>query len=370
MPNIRPTTVSRAAKLTRREHGSSDLPLASMLRGACKRLTGKTQHVRHFIADVKHVVFDNALFIVCSMIASLAYAILRFKLNIEYSGATWKQLFDLAAPIPFGYRILVPILSKPLVYCGATIQQAYQFWETIFCFLLILSMYCALRIYTSKRRAASFALFFLFVLPLAFLLRFEYPIYYPHDTPAMAAIAIGSYLVLSKRWTLLWLLMIIATLNRESSIIIIGLFVVSHFRNMSRYHYRALAAVVVAYGTTRCAVYLITLNNPKPYGGSMAFHMLDGSWRIINNLSWLTGNGLTLLSTMAFLPVAPVILRQYIPQEMRHWHLIAFAYLSMLAFIGNLYEPRIFGEILVVLFIPSVLGLLTYLDSDNQPHHQ
>jgi hypothetical protein len=304
------------------------------------------------------------------MIASLAYAILRFKLNIEYSGATWKQLFDLAAPIPFGYRILVPILSKPLVYCGATIQQAYQFWETIFCFLLILSMYCALRIYTSKRRAASFALFFLFVLPLAFLLRFEYPIYYPHDTPAMAAIAIGSYLVLSKRWTLLWLLMIIATLNRESSIIIIGLFVVSHFRNMSRYHYRALAAVVVAYGTTRCAVYLITINNPKPYGGSMAFHMLDGSWRIINNLSWLTGNGLTLLSTMAFLPVAPVILRQYIPQEMRHWHLIAFAYLSMLAFIGNLYEPRIFGEILVVLFIPSVLGLLTYLDTDNQPHHQ
>ncbi len=175
----------------------------------------------------------------------------------------------------------------------------------------------------------------------------------------------GGYLVLSKRWTPLLLLMIIATLNRESSIIIIGLFVVSHFRNMSGYHYKVLAALVVAYVATRFAVHLITINNPKPYGGSMAFQMLDGSWRIINNLSWLTGNGLTFLSTMAFLPLAPVILRHYIPQEMRHWHLIAFAYLIMLAFIGNLYEPRIFGEILVVLFIPSVLGLLTYLDNDD-----
>lgn len=312
----------------------------------------------------------NLYYLLTILLVSISYTCLRFTLNIEYGGATWKMLYELVAPVPFGNRILVPLLSRPLVAVDFDIKIAFMFWEVAFSILLIYSLFRVFRLYLDDKWSRLFSLLIFLFLPLAFLLKFKWPIFYPYDTAAMAFIILSMYLVLKERWMLLVILVAIATLNRESSILVPLIFAAMYADKMAtKRFFHILILLSSAYIAVRIGLMEITRSNPHPYGGQMAFVAGD-HLRINTNLYWFIRNPVNpfiFLGSIGFTPLFVVLLRKSIPQHIMNLALVCGVYIFMLAFIGNLYESRIFGEVLVIAYVMICLGTYSYLNETVLP---
>lgn len=294
---------------------------------------------------------------------SATYTVLRFKLNSQFLLASWQQLYDLDAAIPFGYRILIPLASRPLVWAGLSIESAYTVWEIAACVLLGSSLRSLFRIYVEDRWANGLSLAIFFVLPLTFLLKTKWPVFYPSDTIAMVFVVVGLTTLLRQRWAALCGLLLVATLNRESAILLPMMFVALYGDRLDLKRVGlVLASLLGLYVVVRFGLDIVTRTNPRPYGGSMAFLLKDG-WRINSNLAWLMDwrNGLICLSALGFAPVTLFALRREIPPHLSRLIPIIASYFAMLLFIGNLYESRIYGEIVVIAFVLQSLAFFTYL---------
>jgi hypothetical protein len=313
---------------------------------------------------------STAEFALAALLVSWCYAALRFHLNGEYSGATWEQLYQLTAPIPFGSRLLVPILSRPIVLLGFSIRDAYFFWEMAASFALAVGLRRVFQLHVGQKCSMVVSLTFFLVLPLIFLLRFRWSVYYPYDTAAMALVTWGILATLRGMWGPLIVLVLVATLNRESSILLIMLFAAIYADRLKLTRFIAvLAMLVVAYLAGRWLTHMITADNPMPYQGQLPL-LLDDDWRFRSNVIWMLnlGNIPLLLSTLAGLPVLVLALKRHVPPHMRRFGIVALTYFSMLLFVGNLYEPRIFGEIVVILYIVGALATLRWIAAGDGKH--
>jgi len=310
---------------------------------------------------------DRILYYLLTVLISISYTCLRFTMNVEFNWATWKMLYDLTAAIPYGNRILVPLLSRPLVALGSDIRGAYMFWETAFGILLVYGLYNVFRLYMDEKWSRIFSLLFFLFLPMAFLLQFKYHILYPNDTPAMAFTVLALFLALKERWKLLVLLVAVATLNRESSVLIPLIFAAMYADKMGTKRFLLiLASLSVAYIIVRLGIMELTRDNPHPYGGEMAFTYANkNSWRVNSNIAGLINNPMKpfiLLATVDFTPFFIIMLRKRIPEHIMNLALVCGVYVFMLFFIGNIFEPRILGEVLAIAYVMVCLGTFSYLN--------
>lgn len=297
-------------------------------------------------------------------IVALCYAVLRFTYNFTV-GTTWQDIYDLAIAVPFGNRILVPVLSRPLVWAGCSLYRTYQFWEVVSAFLLIWGLARVFRLFVEDRWARWLSIGVAYALVLVFLLFNRLSFLYPWDTPAMAFVVWGLYFLFRGNWPATVVLLLAATLNRESSILIPLLFAVFY---ADRLPLKRFVVVLMAMAGSYClARYLVNLTTVDNIGAGQFRQMSlveDCTWRVNNNIAWLMlekKNFLVLLATLAGLPVAFLALFRWIPRHMRRIGPVALAYFAMLFFIGNVEESRIYGEITCLLYVAVALGGYRYL---------
>lgn len=303
-------------------------------------------------------------FVLLLLLISLSYSFLRFSLNTEYSGATWQSMYDLNAQLPFGYRILIPVLCRPLVeWFSLPVRAAYFFFEALSCIFVVIALKKIFQIYLEEQHANVYALAIFLFLPFLYLFNFMWPLYYPYDTAAIAFIAWSIYLIIKERWVILVFVTALGTLNRETTLLIpLTFLALAGARMEVKRAMSIFTCLITAYVAVRCAVSVLVANNPTRYYGPVAF-AFEKSWRALNNLNWLLEiqNWFILLATTGFMLVLWLLLRSNIPRHLRRLHLVAFSHFSLLIFVGNLYEPRMFGEMFVILYFPFCLGLNNYL---------
>lgn len=294
------------------------------------------------------------------------YALLRLVMNREYEGATWEQLYSLQAPLPFGHRILIPLLCRPLVDgLGLPIRQAFQVFEILSGFALFLALRWTLRAYVAERVASFFACLFFFVLPFLFLLNYRWPVFYPYDTPSVAFTVLAFGLLVRERWGLAVAVMAVAAVNREiAAFFPLLAFCLLFGRVPTRKIVGWMLVMWAVYFAVRSA---IALALPQDLGESLHFHVGD-TLRILNNLDWLVVsrlNAVLLLASMGFLPVFWITLRDWLPSGLWRVGLLALLMFIPLLFVGNLYEPRIYGEIAVLLYLPLCLACWGWLSGQR-----
>ena len=308
-------------------------------------------------------------FFAVAAVFAFTYAVLRFTYNIE--GQTDLQaLVEFRGAIPFGLRLLVPALARPFVDLGIPVRPVFFAYEVAFTFALILCLWAVVRRTCQSEEWARFtSLAFTLLLAHTFLLNSVRPILNPYDTPGMLAIVLGLYASLYARWQWLLPLMLVATLNRESAILIAAIYAVLGAGDAGERNYWArLAMLVGVYVLVRAFVGYVTMDNPRPYGSAVSFFLLD-QYRFNVNLSFLLSGGgfFVLLASLGLLPVAWISLRGHIPHQLRRLGSVAIAYFTALFFIGNLYEPRIFGEIVALIYIPVVVAMYRLLTPAWKP---
>ena len=294
-------------------------------------------------------------------LVALCYAALRFTYNPPFDATFLQKIFDFTAPTPFGRRVLPALLAHPLVAGGLSLMQAYLVLEVAATGLLLLGLCRTFALHAEPAQARVMGIGFAFVLPLVFLLRNPFPYYFPWDTPAMAFLAWAVYFLLRGWWVRSLVLMVFAALNRESAVLVPLLFGALYADRLPLGKLFGLGlAFLVLYFAVAALVGATCADNFSYYGsGTLASLHKYGIWRYLYNANWLRArplNVFVLLSTLGGLPVAFLVFYRHVPPYLRRFAPVALLYFVLVAIVGNVYESRTLGEIVVILYLPVAVG--------------
>lgn len=291
------------------------------------------------------------------VLLAAGWAALRLQMNGEYKGAPWAAIADFSAPLPFGHRPLMSLVAWPLR--AATDWPLALVWgalETAAALALWFAVRAAVRPHVPARWDMFFSTCLFALLPFAFLLKHRWAVFYPWDTPAMAFTAAGLALVQARRFPAAIGLCFAAALNRESAALIPAIALALHGRRAIR----PALAMFAAYAAARVAVALALPDNP---GLPLHFAIGKNTPRWLHNLEWLADpvHWLWLPMYFALLPLVWALLWRQIAPPQRRLGLVALAYFAALMVVANIYEPRVYGEILIILYIPAAAAVCRWL---------
>ena len=308
------------------------------------------------------------------LLLALGYAALRLAMNHEYAGAPWDRLLDFSAAKPFGLRVLVPLLAWPL-HGLLRVPTAWVFglFEALATAGLVLATAAALRPFMPRRWAAALGAALVVLLPVPFLLQHRWPIFYPYDTPAMAFTAAGVALLVRGRWRAAAALAVLAALNRESAVLLPAAAVALLVRvpsgavppDMSvrtlplRQLFPRALGLAAAVAAARLGVGVALRDNP----GAPLQLFVDDAPRLLVNLAWLEApeHWLYLPGYLGLVPLVWLLLPGWMPAPLRRLGWVALAWLGALLWVANIDEPRVYGEALVLLYLPAAVAVQRWL---------
>ena len=296
-------------------------------------------------------------------IVAYGYAVLRFKMNIEFAGATWDQLYDLTAQKPYGHRILVPLMSRPLVrFGGASVRDAYMFYEFFFSLLTIAVLNGTFRLYLDKKFSYFASILFVLFVTLPYLLKYKWPIFYPYDMASIFFMISGFYFIMKQKWLVLMIVMTLGSLNRETIILLIPMFV---FLKMDKMTLKKQVVVVATLAAIFICIKLIVSTELTSNVGDSARFYIGKKLRVLNNIEWIldkpVNNSIQFLASICYIPLLWIISRRFMPHAFKRLEVWSILFFAPLFVLGNVYEPRIFGEIIVILYVPIILGIVRQL---------
>ncbi|CEG55734.1 hypothetical protein [Legionella fallonii] len=310
-------------------------------------------------------------FLTCLLLFSYVY--MHLKLTFIYADVVLDQLVDFSARLPFGQRLLVPALVRGLhAFLPMDIPNLFFLVELIFVGLLYAAMKQLLQQEFSPRCATCLSWLFLLLLPLETAINYGLaknypaPYYYPYDSASLFFMTAGFLLCLRAQWLLLTCFIALATLNRESSILLVLLIPLVHWSQLKQV-LKPFSFALLAYMITRGLVLFWTRNLP---GGLVEWYYQASEYTYFEiNLYWLLNMQHIFLFVycLAGLPLLWFAFYDYIPAKYRPIRYLALFYFLGLLLIGNFPEARIFGEIVILLYLPVCAALKCWVNQEVIP---
>ena len=297
----------------------------------------------------------------------LGYAFLHVKMTGVYVDSDLQQLINLTARLPYGQRLLVPTLAHAIQYF-LPLRTADVFflleWGFISAFFLML--YTLLKTHFEPSPAQLLSWLFILLLPLVTVVNYRFTtngpatFFYPYDSATLFFIAGGFLWCLQQRWAIFIPWVFLATLNRESSILLVLLIPALNWQQRGRF-LLPLVGSFLAFGLARLTV----LYSVKGLPGTLAewCYLKKSIPHFSQNLWWLLDFHHVLLLAFCFagLPLFWFAFYDYIPARFHPLRYLTFGYFVGLLFLGNFPEVRIFNEIVLLLYLPVCIGISQWL---------
>lgn len=308
-----------------------------------------------------------------TFILLFSYAYLHIQLTGVFIKVTLPQCLNFTTPLPFAQRLLVPAMAHVLsLFLHLKAAQLFFLLEWFFITLFYYALKRLLKIEFTPRQAQLLTWLFLLLLPLVSVINYRFTssgqgiaaLYYPWDTSTLFFITVGFTLCLEKKWIYLAAWIALATFNRESSFLLVLLIPTLHWQER-RTIIKPFIICLVAFIIARLGVIALVYHLPgtfmEKYYGSTSLTLIE------MNLYWLLGakNILFFIFCMAGLPVAWFVFYDYIPIRYRPLRYLTLFYFLGLLVVGIYRESRLFGEIIVLLYLPVCIALRQWLN--NQP---
>lgn len=300
---------------------------------------------------------------------SFVYATMRFSCCEEAvdGWASLATLYEFRAPVPFGKRILTAWLAHGVAWTGLSVTRAFECVEILGAAALAEGLRRTFRPWLGNSWSQVAGLLMFGILPAAYLLRSPLTLYLPWDTWAMALTAWGIHFLLERRWGCVAGTMVLASFNRESAVLLPMLCAVMYAGRRPWWRFVAVPVFLLGiYAVCQWLVGLTLADNGVVFNRLfLGMSWVGEEWmgepyRLLRNAKWLFGSwepGGLVLGAMGGLPLWFLGVAGRLPGHLRRFGLVALAYLAMLAVVGNMDEVRIYGETMVVLFVPTVLGI-------------
>lgn len=305
--------------------------------------------------------------IICLIIA---YTMMRFRLNGQYVEVTFAKLTAFSVIKPYAYRVLLPMLAHFLSPI-ASLHTIYLIFELVFVSLTTIVCKRLFLHYFNDKQATLFSLLFLLCLCLVYIINYRFAIgqkgtfFFPYDTPAVFFTLLGFYLCLKKNYVGLYLAIIVATLNRESSLLMVLLIPALSYGQKTSWQ-KPFSIALCCYVFVRALVAMALRNQ----AGNVAelYNLTSHYPHLTENVYFLLQKDFYtwLMAEMAFLPILWFMLSDFIPSSLQRVKYVALFYVLLMFVVGKIIEGRIFGEVVALLYLPCMIGVNNFLQGNYQ----
>jgi len=276
-----------------------------------------------------------------------------------------EQTLALDLPKPFVLRCLIPWLLGSLDGMGIGYALSVPLFETAAFVVALLLYRHYLTFFIADRRLAGILSFTLaLVLPFVSLIPRYQPIWYAYDAWALVFMLAGLIALHQRMWWLYYPIFILATLNRETSCFLTMIMVLTLFGRIPFWQLllHGLAQLLLWLGIKYGLDHLIFPDAP----GQTYYQQYLSNWRFITDMTYEQRFALPqweawfrpvyLLGNFAFVWLLVI----------RYWNRIGSDFVARAAlvlipftlamlYVSNIYEYRIFGEMLPLVLTPALL---------------
>ncbi|WP_419419387.1 hypothetical protein ACNVED_12835 [Legionella sp. D16C41] len=299
----------------------------------------------------------------------VGYTYMHVQLTGLYDGVPLESWLNFTAPLPFGQRQLVPFLARCL-YKSTTLKPYEIFFilEFIFVVFTFFALQTLLQLEFGEQLALLLTWLFFLLLPLCTIINYRFvidgqaAIFWPYDTPSLFFIILSFYLTLKEKWLWLAVCIFFATLNRESSILLVLLIPALYLRSLKNFYKLILPFLLSlsAYILARLGTYLLAVNLAGAY---TEWYHGSAITNFAINMYWLFAKQGILMFIFAFagLPLLWFGFYDYIPLKYRPIRYLTFLYFLGLLGVGLVAEARIFAEIVALIYLPVCLAITNWL---------
>ena len=278
----------------------------------------------------------------------------RFALNAFYDGiATPIMLFEGEAYLPFQTRALVlwvaATLHRYLFFESLNPLQLFAVFDFVFTILLLfVTRRFLFHLIQDYPMATCLSCLLFYIMPF----HLTKTMWYPWDIPTMIFMTLGMMYLYQWKWLPFYLVFVLSTMNRETTILLTCMMVLSCFRKMpfSRLCLHVLIQVLVWLLIRYCIFRLYALN-PKLGYGTFEYQLWKNIALLQNPKIWIKA-----LSAFGYLWV-PILF--YYPRikndfvRLSLW-LVPPVY-GILFVIGVVYELRIYVECIPIVLAANVV---------------
>lgn len=297
------------------------------------------------------------VFLTTATLLSFYFTYMHILFCKEAERASLSLLIEYSADTPFQYRVLVPWIVNSLINLNLPLLESPVRLFKVIEFLSTFSLFVAFRYYLSLF-IKSRLLPSLFSLTLFVLLPYQYifyswslnAIYYPYDIPSVLFFTLGLIFIYKEKWFIYYPVFIIATVNRETTIFLIFIYLVTAIEKNK-------IKPVLFHAFSQVVIWLLI----KQYLGAL-YGNNPGIGYFINffyvNLSVASNplNIIRIVSSFCFIWVAVIFYFKLIAEKFVERSLIVvFPFLFGMFIVGNITELRIYGELIPVVLSAFLL---------------
>ncbi|MDE3105582.1 MAG: hypothetical protein KGK08_10445 [Acidobacteriota bacterium] len=288
---------------------------------------------------------------------------------------------------PFQERILPAFLLRPMLQSRLLLGLFNRMhglflppWRGALFLISIVALavagYFCLLLYDALSNTRSLQLLvypvFLFAVLWSYMVLVQQPFSYPYDMLSLAFFTAGLYFIYQRRFLPLLLIVLIGTFNRETTLFLIGIFVIDAISvrdtaarlrdriDLRRIPWLKALVLTVVWAAIKLTLHRKFLHNPT-----------ENELRIHENLHYFAPKHLpALLNICGYLvPVVLLLRRQLRPARFANYLLILPVWFLVMFLTGVLLETRIYGELSAYAAISTVLLLESHL-ATRQPDLQ
>jgi|GEM_PF-4254646 len=283
--------------------------------------------------------------------------------------------------LPFQERILTAVVANFLLSC-APLVRAFQRLSGVFMpvergayFLISLLAFCVASIFCVKLHRAvapqsrmNFLVYpaFIYITMWSYLILVQQHFFYPYDMASLAFFTMGVYFVYTRQFVPVCLVMLVGTANRETTLFLVGIFVLDAATNelatetsslRERFRLSQIPWPKVL------ALVSIWLAVKLPLHYRFQHNFSEDLNRVHENLPFFGPKHWPALMDICgyILPLVVLMRRRLKPQRFANYLLILPVWLVIMFFKGILIETRIYGELSSFTAVAAVILIEEYV---------
>ena len=298
---------------------------------------------------------------VCVVLAALfSHYLMHYHLAVavQLPFADLDDLLALRAPRPFCYRWLSPFLLRVAVAAGVESRTAASAleWGSFLLLYYLFRAYLGLFMHHVRAAYAAFSIYF--VLPFVFILPQPYTVWFPWDIPSVCFFTALLTLWHKRLWRLWYPVFLLATLNRETTLFLLplALLTVRSERSQGRLLAHVAATAVTWIAAKGALAYAFRSANGPAWLEWNHYDATTTHWQ--ENLSRWSDPSLWpyLCSALGFLWILAWHLRPATPPgTLRDAWIILPVYVVGVFLFGNMVEHRVYGDLIPVVLAPLLV---------------
>ncbi|MES2388863.1 MAG: hypothetical protein V4543_12750 [Bacteroidota bacterium] len=329
-----------------------------------------------FAPDMKEYLKNSIGYFAVVTLFSILFSSYRFFRYLSWDYLGVNNFIDFKVEKPFVYRTLISSILH-FVHGVVPIKPSVLFWFSEFAACFIMAAMFGYYLYFFLKdvllaRIFSFSIFL--VLPYIMLLPRYQPLWYPYDMWSVTFNILGLIFLYKRQWLPFYITFILATFNRETACFLTMVYLLVNYRQESNKNMALhfVAQLGLWFGIKIFLSYVFAdvpgpvfqhqyMSNIKFFTDPYYEHRIGSkAFEMVFRLAYMVGN-------FAFVWLLVMFFHKHLNNLfLSRAALVIIPFFSGMLYVSNIFEYRIFGEMIPFILAPAVVILINMIRARTQ----